>query len=666
MPSSIATAPFHPFTPDLSHQAARDKFGHAIALSADGQTLAIGAPYSDQGGQSSGLVQIYRGFAGNWTPIGAPIIGTLPLEFLGWSVALSADGQTLAIGATGGATHNGQRSGSVRLYRQAAARWVAVGRAITGESPNECLGSAIALSADGQILAIGAALNDTRGRNRGKVKVYRQPTATAPPDQPWPQIGLDLLGDDANHYFGSAIALSADGQFLAIGAPYSSQDHGPQNGAVILYQQVNQQWQNLGRLIGRSRREWFGTAVALAADGQTLAVGAPGHNSQRGAIRIYQQQAGVWRQQGADRVGVAPGEGFGHAVALSADGRLVSGSTTPNPADLLRQNVVRTDRYLDQAWWSHSTISGSGRFGAAVALAGNGQTLAIGAPGHDQNLGDSGFVQLLACLKPSPKPQIQRHPDNLMVQLSADHLPAPITLTYGYGAQPGQPVELDQHWAIIDTRWSNPAGAIDHDRSIDVLLHSRQHDQVCYWQLNSTGQIVAGQLLQTQTGQVLRTGNPDWQLVGWAIFAPDQLLTLLWHNRISDEIAFWSLAADRVTVTGYDYLYDRQGTRIKTGNSGWEISAIADLDGNGQPDLLLRLPALNQTAVIRLDGKVFVEAQYLASPPIADLHYRDIWFWEGHSQATINWQNATQTHVLQQPVNFVEDRFVADRFVPIA
>jgi FG-GAP repeat len=659
MQTSITPAPFQRFTTDLSNQAARDKFGHAVALSADGQTLAIGSPYSDQGGYSRGLVQIYRRSVGNWTPIGAPITGTIPLEFLGWSIALSADGQTIAIGATGGISH-GQRCGSVQVYGSDRDRWIAVGPPIGGESPDELTGCAIALSADGQILAIGAALNDANGRNSGKVKVYHQPTALA---QPWTQIGGDLLGDTANNYFGSAIGLSADGQHLAIGAPNCGQDNGPQNGAVMLYQQVNATWVNLGRLVGRHQREWFGGALALSPDGQTIAVGASGHDANRGTLRVYRRNpTGGWIQMGDDLTGLVVGEGFGQAIGLSADGITLVGSTTPNPAESLRPNQVRTYRYANNAWTIDSTTSSSSRFGHAVALAGNGHTLAIGAPGHDQNLGDCGCVRLLGRLKRCTKPQIQRHPDNLTLQLSSDGI-APMTLTYGFGTLAGQPMELDRNWTIIDATSFNTD---NRDPTIDVLLHSRRSDAVCRWQLDPNGQITAIQLLQTPTGQTLRTGNPHWRLIGWAAFGQGKPLDLLWHNPVSDEIAFWSLAADRVTVTSYDYLYDRQGTRIKTGNSGWEICAIADLDGNGQPDLLLRLPALNQTAVIRLDGKIFVEAQYLTSPPITDLRYRDMWYWEGQSQATVNWQNATQTQVLQQPVNFVNGRFVADQFMPLA
>jgi hypothetical protein len=661
MPAPVVTsAPFHQLSPDRSNQVPRDHFGHAVTFAADGQTLAISAPYHNFPSFSSGLVQIYARQADDWIPIGAPLTGTIPLEFFGWSIALTADGTAIAIGSTGGMSQ-GQRCGNVQLYRRQIDRWVAIGPPIAGESPDELAGSAIALSADGQYLAIGAALNDTNGSNSGKVKVYRQPDQ---PDQPWQQIGGDLWGDGANNYFGSAIALSADGQHLAIGAPYCAQEHGPQCGAVILYQQVAQQWQPVGRLVGRGSHERFGAAVALTADGQTIAIGVTGAAANRGAIRVYYKINDFWTQRGEDLPGLYPGEGFGDAIGLSADGHTVTGSTTAAFTPDHAPSHVRTYQYQANTWLPVGDIaSSSGRFGHAFALSPNGQTLAIGAPGHDQNLTDCGCVRLFARLQPIAQAQIQRHPDNLTLQMHQGAHTAPVTLTYGFGGRAGQPMELDRNWAIIDTRSAHMGGA---DRAtIDVLLHSRRRDEVCRWQVDQTGQIIAIQLLQTPSGQILRTGNPHWRLIGWAAFGQGTPLDLFWHNPVSDEMAFWSLAADRFTVTGYDYLYDRQGFRIKTGNSGWEICAIADLDGNGQPDLLLRLPALNQTAVIRLDGKIFVQAQYLTSPPIANLQYRDIWFWADHSLNLIHWQDATQTQVIQQSLRFHEGRFVADQFIPL-
>jgi hypothetical protein len=649
-----------PLTTDLNHQAPGDKFGHAIALAADGQTLAIGAPHHNQPYISSGLVQIYARRHDEWQPIGNPITGSRPLEFCGWSVALSADGQILVIGSTGGGTEAHPCVGSVQGYRRTDDNWFPIGSPILGTAPDALTGSAIALAANGQILVIGAPLHDATGPNSGQVQVYRYDPANS--TNPWTQIGRDLRGGAANAYFGSAIALAPDGQTLAIGAPRSDADNGSQSGAVHLYQWVESDWVPLGRLIGRNRREWFGGAIALSADAQTIAIGATGHDANRGSIRVYQRSMGFWQEQGAQLTGDRPGEGFGHTVAIAADGTIVAGGTMASltPTAALANQVVRTYRYHQSQWQPSGQAQGAGRFGQGLALDRSGQTLAIGAPGYDQNLGDAGFVRLVARPERRTQPVIQREPNQpTRLQLAPADRAAPwIRLTQGDGPQAGQSIGLDPDWRIVDTT-DRPDG------TIDLLLHSVDRDTVQCWQLDATGRVIAQRDLRDDAGQVLHTRNPHWRLIGWADFDQTQLLKLLWHNPISDEMAFWSLAPDRATVTAYAYLNDQQGQRVKTQNAAWEICAIVDLDRNGQPDLLLRLPALNQTAVIRLKGTVFLAAQYLPGPPITDLAYRDITFWEGNHPLTINWQNAAQTQLVQQTVRCVAGELVADRFLTV-
>jgi FG-GAP repeat len=645
-----------PLTPDLNPQHPRDKFGHAIALSADGQTLAISAPGHNQPLVCSGLVQIYTRQDDAWQPIGAPITGRRPLEFCGWSVALSADGHTLAIGATGGGPDAAQPSGAVQIYQWQTDRWVTLGAAINGTSPNSLMGGAIALSADGQTLAIGAPLHDANGPNAGQVQVYRYDATH--PATPWTQIGTDLRGATANAYFGSAIALSQDGLTLAIGAPRSHQENGPESGAVHLYGWGETDWVPLGQLIGRASREWFGGAIALSPEGQTIAVGVPGHDNHRGSIRVYQRQMGFWQQQGDELTGRQPGEGFGHTVGIAAGGTIVAGGTTATH-DLLAPQAVRTYRYVQPQWQPSGQAQGAGRFGQGLALSADGQTLAIGAPGHDQNLGDSGFVRLVQRPLTPTKPTIRRAPNQPTLQLAPRHDAGSwINLSHGSGPQAGQPIALSADWQIVETDQRA-------DGTIDLLLHSADRDTVQCWQLDAAGRVITQTDLRNLAGQVLHTGNAHWRLIGWADFDQTQQRKLLWHNPISDEIAFWSLAADRATVTGYDYLLDARGQRVKTQNPSWVICAIVDLDRTGQPDLLLRLPALNQTAVIRLQGTVFVTAQYLPGPPITDLGYRDVTFWEGDQRVTINWQNASQTQLVQQIVRCVGGEFVADRFITL-
>jgi hypothetical protein len=66
-------------------------------VSADGLTVAIGARGNDEAGSNSGHVRIYTSGASGWVQRGPDIDGEAH-DYSGWSVSLSADGQTVAIG----------------------------------------------------------------------------------------------------------------------------------------------------------------------------------------------------------------------------------------------------------------------------------------------------------------------------------------------------------------------------------------------------------------------------------------------------------------------------------------------------------------------------------------------------------------------------------------
>jgi hypothetical protein len=68
-----------------------------VSLSANGSTVAIGAP---RAGYDAGHVRVYTLVGGNeWSQLGSDIDGEGPGDQSGWSVSLSADGGTVAIGA---------------------------------------------------------------------------------------------------------------------------------------------------------------------------------------------------------------------------------------------------------------------------------------------------------------------------------------------------------------------------------------------------------------------------------------------------------------------------------------------------------------------------------------------------------------------------------------
>ena len=94
-----------------------------------------------------------------WEQTGGDIDGENSGDESGRSVAVSANGNRVAIGATvnGG---NGNNSGHVRVFERVGSGWVKVGADIDGENEFDNSGFSVAVSADGNRVAIGAPLND--------------------------------------------------------------------------------------------------------------------------------------------------------------------------------------------------------------------------------------------------------------------------------------------------------------------------------------------------------------------------------------------------------------------------------------------------------------------------------------------------------------------------
>ena len=152
-------------------------------MSADGSSVAIGAYGNDANGSGSGHVRIYQlSQNGIWVQVGEDIDGESASDYSGYSVSISADGSSVAIGAYGN-DRNGSSSGHVRIYQLSQnGIWEQVGQDIDGESENDRSGSSVSISADGSSVAIGAYTNDGNGSNSGHVRIYELQTGTLFPE----------------------------------------------------------------------------------------------------------------------------------------------------------------------------------------------------------------------------------------------------------------------------------------------------------------------------------------------------------------------------------------------------------------------------------------------------------------------------------------------------
>jgi uncharacterized protein YdgA (DUF945 family) len=315
---------------DIDGEAAGDRSGYSVSLSSDGTTVAIGARQNDGNGSNSGHVRIYawNSATSAWDQQGADIDGEAAGDRSGSSVSLSSDGTTVAIGAYNN-DGNGDNSGHVRIYawNSATSAWDQQGADIDGEAADDWSGRSVSLSSDGTTVAIGAYYNDGNGTSSGHVRIYAWNSATSA----WDQQGADIDGEAADDESGWSVSLSSDGTTVAIGARHND-GNGTSSGHVRIYawNSATSAWEQQGADIdGEAAGDQSGWSVSLSSDGTTVAIGAGSNGtgtSSSGYVRIYawNSATSAWDQQGADIDGEAADDQSGSSVSLSSDGTTVA------------------------------------------------------------------------------------------------------------------------------------------------------------------------------------------------------------------------------------------------------------------------------------------------------------------------------------------------------
>ena len=170
--------------------------------------------------------------------------------------------------ASPGADPNGSKSGNARIYDWDGARWTQVGVDIEGEAVNDSSGFAIAMSTDGNRIAVGAFSNDGNGFDSCHVRVYDWDGTT------WNQVGTDIDGEGVTDYFGYSVAMSGDGNRIAVGA-HLNDGNGSNSGHVRIYDWKLWAWTQVGTDInGEAVSDASGRSGAMPGDGYRIAIGA--------------------------------------------------------------------------------------------------------------------------------------------------------------------------------------------------------------------------------------------------------------------------------------------------------------------------------------------------------------------------------------------------------
>jgi len=445
-----------------SNSESGDSFGGELALSADGKTLAVGANSErsnavlvngNQGDNSisfAGAVYVFVATDQGWVQeayLKSPVASGV---YFGDALAISADGNTLAVGGPfGEAAYVYVRSGDVWSYQAQL-------QASNSGNGDE-FGSVLALSDDGNSLVVGARReasadvgingdqNDDSAQAAGAAYVFNR-TGNS-----WAQTAyIKSSNTDAADFFGSAVTISGDGATVAVAAEYEDSSatgvDGDQNdnafdfaGAVYVFTLNGGSWsqQSYIKASNTDEDDRFGASLALSDDGDLLVVGASDESSsatgvdsaneadnseeRSGAVYSFRRDGVVWQQESYFKASnTRTGNYFGRSLQITGDGNtLLIGAFSEKSTsvgidgDQSQTGIAQVGAaYLFQ-WdanaqsWSQrhyvkpSTTDPLGNgtpnwlyFGSTLGISDNGETIAIGAPwessdaqgiGGDQN-----------------------------------------------------------------------------------------------------------------------------------------------------------------------------------------------------------------------------------------------------------------------------------------
>jgi uncharacterized repeat protein (TIGR01451 family) len=457
------------------------RFGVSVAVS--GGAALAGEPGRDDG---SGSALVFRGTGATWAEearLGAP--GTASFEAFGSAIAFQGD--VLVVGAPDDNIPGERGAGSAYVFIRAGASWILQQKIAAGDaSAHDRFGAGVALSGDTLVIAAPGALSGT-----GAAYVFVRAAGVWQPQQ-------KLIAPSPYDEFGFAVSL--DGDSLIVGAPGEDQGGAFRAGAAYVFVRTGAAWYLQQRLVSSPPANYANAGWAVALQGDTAIVGAPGSRK----VLAFRRTAGLWAQEGAlVGSGGAPADGFGRALALSTDTLIVGspyaevdGVSDAGAAYVFvrsgglwtqQQKLVEAEpqyyaelgaavavsgdtalagsdayAYLSQggyallfertgaSWAERQRIAAfdgayGDHFGSAVALSGG--TAAVGAPGATTATGfASGAVYVL--------------------------VPATADLALGFTGSPGSVVQGDlvTHTIVVTNNGSDAAPAVGVSSSLDTGL----------------------------------------------------------------------------------------------------------------------------------------------------------------------------------------------------
>jgi len=319
----------------------QDWLGWSVAISKDGNTVAVGAvgwcPQQGFNGCGQGAVFVFVKPASGWADMAQTALLTAsdgqPGEYLGESVAISDDGATIVTGAPLWPADHTFRGASYVFVRPAGG-WISMtetARLTSTDGNNVSLGQSVGISGT-TIVAGGFGFNTSQGA----AYVFAQPKSG------WgnmTQIARLTPSDGTDADMGWSVAISGD--TVVAGAPFTGTGNAGNGAYVFVKPKIG--WKNKTETakLTASRGTGFYLGDSVSISGSTIAVGAPRRSNANGAIYVYVKPASGWRgmTETARLTGPPKFNSLGYSESIDSDGKRVIGGA-PGWQDGIGQGAV--------------------------------------------------------------------------------------------------------------------------------------------------------------------------------------------------------------------------------------------------------------------------------------------------------------------------------------
>ena len=317
-----------------SDGAAGDEFGWSVALSGDGTTALVGADAKSISGHGDqGAAYVFTNSSGTWQQIAeltASDGGTS--DTFGHAAALSTDGNTALVTAYNIAIGSNTFLGAAYVFTKSGGSWSQSAElTASDESEFDGFGESAAISSDGTTVLVGSRYKTVSSNvGQGVVYVFSKPTdgwvTTSTAD-----AILTASDGAANDNFGVSVALSDDGATSLIGAAWHLVGNNTSQGTAYVFTNSGGTWNQSAELTASdgTARDLFGVSVGISGDGTSALVGSNnkpvGVNASQGAVYLFSKPTSGWVTTASYSAEIIADDGaandnFGASVALSDTG----------------------------------------------------------------------------------------------------------------------------------------------------------------------------------------------------------------------------------------------------------------------------------------------------------------------------------------------------------